>query len=327
MIGATGYIGSVVAEKLQHAGHDLIGLARSPQAQSTLRASGIEPILGSLGDIATISEQAQRCDALIQIATGGYLTELNTDAGHQLRQAADAIIATFAGTGKPYLFTNGTGLYGDTGIINNDRQVSEDGPMAPWYFYAHLPAVIEHLHTSAAAADVRLVELRAGQVYGRRGGYIGPIARRFHGLRQTGIVRTIRSPATFSYVDVDDLADAYLLSLDNPTASGPFNLVQDDVSMMDVCEAVSAFAGPGHLQEVDMLELRERDGWFAAVDFAASVRANADKARCTLGWRPYRPGLVEHLGNLRSEYTAEQVYPGPKLSGVTPSVVPGETHS
>lgn len=327
MIGATGYIGGVVAQRLQDAGHSLAGLARSDQARSLLADREIDAVSGSLADAEVIAENAARCDALVQIATGGYLTELDTRAGARLREVADAVIAAYAGTGKPYLFTNGTGAYGDTGIVDTERFVTEDDPLAPWYFYAHLPSLIEHMHAATAAAQVRLVELRAGQLYGRQGGYIGPIARRFHGLRSAGVVRSVRGRATFSYVDLDDLADAYLLALEDPNAQGAFNLVQDDVSMTDLCRAVSAFGEPGCLHETDLVEVREQEGWFAAVDFAASVRASSAKARTVLGWQPHRPGLIEHLAGLQSEFTAAQVYPGPKSSGYLASVVPGELHS
>lgn len=327
MIGATGYIGTVVAERLQTAGHTLIGLARSEQAHSLLGARGFEAVPGSLADAEGIAGHAARCDALVQIATGGYLTELDTRAGAQLREVADAVIAGYAGTGKSYLFTNGTGAYGDTGIVDTERLATEDDPLAPWYFYAHLPALIEHMHAAAAAATVRLVELRAGQLYGRQGGYIGPIARRFHGLRSSGVVRSVRGRANFSYVDVDDLADAYLLALEDPHAHGAFNLVQDDVAMTDLCQAVSAFGERGCLRATDLVEVREREGWFAAVDFAASVRASSAKARNVLGWQPHRPGLIAHLAGLQSEFTATQLYPGPRSNGYLASVVPGERHS
>jgi nucleoside-diphosphate-sugar epimerase len=327
VIGATGYIGSVVAERFQDAGHCLVGLGRSAQARSVLTGRGIEAVAGSLADTKLIAEQAATCDAVVQIATGGYLTELNADAGAQLRAVADAVITAYAETGKPYVFTNGTGAYGDTGVVDTERLVTEEDPLAPWYFYAHLPVLVDHMHSAAAAADVRLVELRAGQLYGRQGGYIGPIARRFRGLRESGVVRVVRGRATFSYVDVDDLADAYLLALQNPDAVGAFNVVQDDVSMEDLCAAVAAFGEPGCLLDTDLVEVRAKEGWFAAVDFAASVRASSAKARQVLGWDPHRPGLLAHLALLRRTSCAAEVYPGPKSSGVVPSVVPGERHS
>ncbi len=46
--GATGYIGSVVAEKLLAAGHEVVGLARSPEAVGKLEAAGVRPLRVSL---------------------------------------------------------------------------------------------------------------------------------------------------------------------------------------------------------------------------------------------------------------------------------------
>lgn len=51
LTGATGYIGSTVADRLRAAGHELTGLARSDAAADKLTATGIRPVQGVLEDI------------------------------------------------------------------------------------------------------------------------------------------------------------------------------------------------------------------------------------------------------------------------------------
>jgi len=51
LTGATGYIGTVVAEQLQRAGHTIVGLVRSEAAAAKLRQRNIQPLLGDLRDV------------------------------------------------------------------------------------------------------------------------------------------------------------------------------------------------------------------------------------------------------------------------------------
>jgi uncharacterized protein YbjT (DUF2867 family) len=46
LTGATGYIGSAVAERLQRDGHELSALARSDGAADKLKNAGIRPLRG-----------------------------------------------------------------------------------------------------------------------------------------------------------------------------------------------------------------------------------------------------------------------------------------
>src|ERR1700737_11868 len=75
MIGATGYVGSVVAERLKADGHDITGLARSADAAAQLAAAGIEPVRGAMGDRDVLGEHATKADGVVQIATGGFLVQ------------------------------------------------------------------------------------------------------------------------------------------------------------------------------------------------------------------------------------------------------------
>lgn len=53
LTGATGYIGSVIAEKLQAKGHKVTGLARNEAVENKLRERGVEALRGDLKDVQT----------------------------------------------------------------------------------------------------------------------------------------------------------------------------------------------------------------------------------------------------------------------------------
>jgi hypothetical protein len=68
LTGATGYIGSVVAEKLRAAGHGVLGLAHSDEAASKLEAAGVEPVRGALLDSESVGRGSRAADGATHAA-------------------------------------------------------------------------------------------------------------------------------------------------------------------------------------------------------------------------------------------------------------------
>lgn len=310
ILGASGYAGSVIAERLQADGHVLTGLARSDDAAAQLRGAGIEPVRGALGDVEVITEQAKAADGVVQVASGGFLVQA-METVHEAVATADAVLAALAGTDKPYLTTGGTGAWLDTGIAFLDRVVTEADPICPPHFYAHYGDIFR---TLMASTETRAIMLSPGQIYGRAGGYIGPIARLFGGVRKHGVVHAVApGDNAFTFVHVDDLADLYALALQTPDLRGHYFAATDTVRSMDVAKAVSAAAGlGGEVELVDYPTMRRLNGRSGELDFWANCRASSDKARNELGWKPHRPGLLEELASLPKPLDLQTVYPEPK---------------
>ncbi|MGW3283458.1 NAD-dependent epimerase/dehydratase family protein [Streptomyces sp. NPDC001002] len=309
VIGATGYIGSVVAERLQGEGHVLTGLARSEDSAAQLRAAGIEPVRGALGDIDVITEQSAAADGVVQLSGGGFLTQA-LETVHEAVATTDAVLDALAGTDKPYVFNGGTGIWLDTGIMVPDRVVTEDDPISPPYFYSHFGDIQRKLTT---VENVRTILVSPGQVYGRGGGYIGPIGRMFARVRKHGVVHAVENDNASTFVHVDDLADLYALVLRTPDVRGLYIAATDTVSAMDVARAVSAAAGlGGELELVDYATMRRLNGRAGELDFWSNCRASGDKARKELGWRPERPGVIADLAALPKPLDLDTVYPEPR---------------
>jgi nucleoside-diphosphate-sugar epimerase len=309
VIGGTGYIGSVVCERLQADGHTLRGLARSDTAAAQLAGAGIEPVHGAMGDAKIIGNESAAADGVVQIATGGFLSQA-LETVSEAAATTDAVLDALAGTDKPYVVTGGTGGWMDTGLVNPERVVTEDDPMTPPYFYKHLAEISEKV---LSAEDVRAIMVSPGQLYGRRGGYIGPIARLFNGLRKHGVVYAVNYDNAVTFVHVDDLADLYALVLQTPSARGLYFAATDTVPVLQVAKAVSAAAGlGGEVEMVDHLTMRSLNGRFNELDFFGNVRASSAKAREELGWRPHRPGVIDELAGLPKPLDLNSVYPEPK---------------
>lgn len=313
MIGATGYIGRSVSSRLAEDGHSIVGLARTPETEAQLRAEGIEPLAGSLADLDAIRAGAEGADAIIQIASGGFLLGA-LDAANEALRANEVLLEVVREGDKKMIYTSGTGLWGDTGIMDPERVVTEVDPPAPPYFYAHLFEIYRSL-MAAAEEGQRVIVIVPAQVYGEAGGPIGPVTRRFESARRFGKVYAVE-PGTnaFTLVHVADLADLYALALSSESASGSYIAGVETRTIMEIAKGVSEAAGfGGEVATVSGTELRELIDPAAVLDFAWNMKASGQKAISELGWAPHRPGVLEALAALPQPLDLTTVYPGPRL--------------
>src|SRR3954467_10532605 len=132
LTGATGYIGSAVAAALRAAGHEVAGLARSDAAVERLERSGVRPVRGDLADAAVLERGSRAADAVIHTGTTNDARAPEVD-----RAAVDAILRALDGSGKPFVYTSGIWVYGDT----KGRIVDETTQLTPAPIVAWRPAV------------------------------------------------------------------------------------------------------------------------------------------------------------------------------------------
>ncbi|MDF7815243.1 NAD-dependent epimerase/dehydratase family protein [Hymenobacter sp. YC55] len=294
LTGATGYIGSVVAEKLQQAGHQVAGLARSTASAEILTARGIEVILGDLNDAPVLAAAARAADGVIHAA----FKHEGTDFGQAVeveQRAVWALLSGLAGSGKPFLLTSGTAVLGDTGTHVFDEQT----PLAARTVTsadsadAGLKALLGRLAVEdmvLQAAGVRGIVLRPPNVYGRSDGHA--VLALLRGAAQAlGAVPYATGTADhqWSFVHVDDLADLYLLALDNSPASELYHAgAEPGLRTKGIAEAVSFGLGlAGRTVELDLPALGEalRMPPLAAY-WASNSQSSSEKARRVLGWQP-----------------------------------------
>ena len=69
LTGASGVMGRSSIEALHQAGHDVVGLARTPKSAAQIAATGAEPCLGTLYDSAALTSGMAGCDAVANLAT------------------------------------------------------------------------------------------------------------------------------------------------------------------------------------------------------------------------------------------------------------------
>jgi nucleoside-diphosphate-sugar epimerase len=295
LTGATGYIGSAVAERLRSAGHQLSGLARSDAAVGRLNAAGIRPIRGDFSDPASVGSAARSADGVISLAT-------TYDPGID-GPAIDAILAALAGSSKPFVYTSGIWSHGDTG----GKVVDESTPPSPAALVQWRQAVEDRVR-EGARRGIRTVVIRPAIVYGRGGGIPAGFVQ---SAREEGAARYVGTGENrWPFVHVDDLADLYLLALERAPAgslllgvSGPSRPVRE------VATAASRGAGAGGRTVAWPLEqAREKLGAYADA-LVLDQQASGRRAQELLGWRPHRPDVLEDIERgsyARSGRTAEK---------------------
>jgi nucleoside-diphosphate-sugar epimerase len=267
--GATGYIGSVVVEKLLAAGHRVAGLARSDKSAAKLAKVGGEAVRGDLTDAEAIARAATAADGAIHLAM-----DFSADAPRLDRAAIDAILRGL-GDGRPFVYTSGVWVMGSTG----GHVVDETAPVNPVPLVAWRPAHEELVRT---AERVRGIVIRPAMVFGRGGGFVASLFR----PDARGVVTYVGTGENrWSMVHVDDLADLYVRALDAPARSLYFAASGPAVPVPMVAQA---FAAGAPLEAVSLEDARGTMGPLADA-LAIDCMVTGLKAVKELGWNPTRP--------------------------------------
>jgi nucleoside-diphosphate-sugar epimerase len=304
VLGATGFIGSVVAETLQRAGHRVVGLARSAASASALEARGIQPVRGSLESTRVLADAARAADAVVQAAFAQEGHDFVTSVAVE-RTAVRALLRALEGSGKALVVTSGTAVLGDTG----HRVFDEDTPIvhppldaAPDAGKGALRALGERLAMEQevlGASGVRGIVLRPPNVYGRSEGQ-SLLAMLRRAGRALGAVPYATGTADhrWSFVQVEDLARLYLLALEGAQGGELFHAgAERGLRTRALAEAVSQGLGlGGRTVELELPALGEALGVPPLAHYwASNSQSSGEKARRVLGWRPEHTRMLEEI--------------------------------
>jgi nucleoside-diphosphate-sugar epimerase len=280
--GVSGYIGRRVAEKLQAAGHQIVGLARSDDAVQWMQEQGITPHRGDLFDAASLTQAALLADGVIHLGAAVGPAWAEGD-----RIAVGALLGALAGSGKPFVYTSGTPIYGDTGL----SVVDEDAPLYPPPFFAWRPQVEQQV-LAAAAQDVRSMILRPATVYGRGGGSSLLVLLRL--AQHEGVAQYVGTGENrWSTVHVDDLARLYVLAFERASAGSVFNAAAGaSVSLKDLATAISFAIGRERSVASWTLEQARVALGPRAEFFAMNQQVSGANATLSLGWDAQAPSLL-----------------------------------
>ncbi|PIG90990.1 NAD-dependent epimerase/dehydratase family protein [Gloeocapsopsis sp. IPPAS B-1203] len=280
LTGATGYIGSVVAEKLQAAEHTIVGLARNEATAKKLAKRNIEPCIGDLQNPESFIAAARQTDGVIHTAFihdfDDWVGAVQTDC-----RVIAALTSALAGSGKPLIATSDTSVLGDTGA-----EIADENYAIATNFFLAERAKAEAAAIHASKQNIRSVVLRLPlYIYGRGGG-TSYIPMRVQEARETGVAYYIAPGAhQVSAVDVDDVAQLYVLALEKAPAGSIFHAATESgISEKAIAQRIGDVVGC-KIKGISLEQATQHWGRGIAAFFSINNQTSANKA-IQLGWQP-----------------------------------------
>jgi len=282
--GATGYIGSVVAEALIGACHRVLGTARTGEKRALLAARGIDGRLADLTQPGALAALAREAGGVIHTALAW-----SPETGAIDRAAVSAMLDAIEKTNKPFVYTSGVWVMGDTG----GKLTAEVKALHPPEIVAWRPQVEDLVH-QATWREIRGIVIRPAMVYGRGGGFVAAMVKQ---AREQGLVRIAGDGTNhWSFVHVEDLAQLYVLALEKAPAGDIFIGVDGPpLAVRTVAEAASRAGGAGGKVVCWPLEEARRELGPMAGALVMDQTIGTLKAVRELGWIPRRPSVLEEL--------------------------------
>ena len=281
--GATGLIGSSVADALLARGDEVVGLTRDPA-----RAREASPaVTWHAWDPARElppEEALAGIEGVVNLA-GEPLAQRWTEPAKKRMRASrvnatgNLVQALLVDEPRPRVLVSqsAVGYYGDGGST-----VIEETAAPAMTFDAQLCVDWEAAAREIAPAGVRVVILRTGLVLDKRGGLLKELLPAF----KLGLGGPLAGGRQFTpWIHLDDEVGLILWALDNDEASGTLNATgPEPVTNRDFSQALGRVLGRPAVVPVPKLALRFRYGRELAVAATSGQRAVPHRAR-DLGYK------------------------------------------
>jgi nucleoside-diphosphate-sugar epimerase len=287
IVGATGYIGGALAERLAADGHEVRALAHTPDAEAAFLRRGYTPVAATLSDVDVLRRTASEADSVVWT-----VMSQNPADGPVMATALVTLNEALADSGKPLLSMGGGIVYADTG----DGPVDEDGPVDDSNPIAAHVLRSEEIVLEGAKRGVRSIAIRSALVYGRGAGIF--VRAPIESAREYGEARYVGSGAMkMSTVHLDDLVDLLARALRDGPPGTIFNAAADEpVTTLELARATAHAAGVDGVSSVPPENAYEALGFMGNI-MGKNAWLSVERAHTVLGWSAQQPSILEDLVN------------------------------
>ena len=278
--GATGVLGTSAVRAMIAAGHDVVGLARTPQKAETLRGMGVEPARASLFDHDDLVSVFEGCDAVCNLAThipvgyAGLLPGAWRENDRLRTEGVRSVVAAARDAGvRRFVQESVSFIYAD----NGDGWITEESPLG--ITPATEPASVGESHVQDYNCGSRHgVVLRFGNIVGDDG-----LTRWMLRSASNGRPIGVGSPDNWAHlVHTDDLGPAVLAALSAP--SGVYNVGAEPVRRADLVQGFADTVGQDRGSFLGVLTKRLAG---ARVEpMTRSLRVSSEHFTAQTGWSP-----------------------------------------
>lgn len=299
LTGATGYIGSALARRLNGDGHKVVALTRDAKKSARLREHGSIPIIGDFQHPASWRKEADDCEALIHL---GF--EFGPNAESADRHAVAALLRSAKSARSPryFIYTSGVWVLGAA----KGAPATEVSPLDPPEIVRWRPSVEESV-LSSAHGGLSVTVVRPGCVYGENGGLYGMMFQSLLTERKLKLVGDGKN--CWASVYLDDLVDLYRIILEQRPNREIFHATDGSVDpVRKVAEAFADAAGGADISDWPIERARRRLGPLADA-LALDQRVSSEKALSQLGWRPNVTSAAKHAEALLAQWEAPTSLP------------------
>jgi nucleoside-diphosphate-sugar epimerase len=300
--GATGVLGRATVPRLIEAGHEVTGVARSPEKAAQLVAQGARPVEVDLFDPTAVRAAVQDHDAVVHMATSipPIAKAWRTKAwatNDRLRREGTPILATAAREAGATRFVKESVcfFYADHG----DAWIDEDSPIDDQPFSA---ATLEAERAAVAfTGDGRTgVALRFGLFYSADARALEESLS----VARKGLGPMIGRPESYQpSIHVDDAATAIVASVTAP--AGFYNVADDPITKAEWNAAFADAFGIDRRQHATPKAVLAAGGKKVSV-LAASRRVSSARFMAATGWSPVYANAIIGLKAMADHWRQQE---------------------
>ncbi len=306
LAGATGAIGIPLSRTLLAAGHEVLGITRSPAGGAKLSAAGVQPIIADALDRPGLltAVEGVSADAVVHQLTAltkapakhKDMTQTNRLRTEGTKSLLDA--ARVVGAGK---FVTQSIIFGYGYTDHGDKLITEDdqfGQPNSGKANPHVAAMLSNEKLVGEAEGITGISLRYGLFYGADVQTYATLLRK----RKLPIATKRTNP--LSWIHIDDAASATAAALECGNA-GAYNIVDDKpASWSEMFTSMATALDTPAPRALPVGLIRFAAPYVATIMLDTSMRVSNAKAKYELGWKPEYPTLREGLSAMKTQLKA-----------------------